>query len=205
VLRVHSSMVTADLPRLSAQMSFLLAADGLKKVLRGNRIGDGSRRENSAEHSWHVVLMAMVLVEYGPHPLDIGRVLQLLTVHDLVEVYAGDTMIYDEESRLGQAEREALAAKELFGHLPDDQHAQFESLWSEFELASSPEARFSRAVDALAPTWLHWGEHSKCQPENLTAGQILEKKTQWLAPYPVLLEMMKKIVSAAVDRGLIGA
>jgi len=189
--------------RLDAQMAFLLAADGLKGVVRASSIADGSRRENSAEHSWHVALMALVLAEHSSEKIDIGRVLSLLIVHDLVEVYAGDTVIYDEEATKTQADREAAAARRLFGMLPEGQGAQLAALWQEFEARATPESRFARALDALAPTWLHWGEHANPGPEPLTASQILDMKGPMLAPYPELVGLLERIVSSATDRGLI--
>jgi putative hydrolase of HD superfamily len=184
-------------------MAFLLAADGLKSVLRASFIADGSRRENSAEHSWHVALMAIVLAEHAGDELDLGRVLALLTVHDLVEVYAGDTLIYDEAAVQGQPEREATAAAKLFGLLPADQREAIRGMWEEFEGGASAEAAYARAIDALAPTWIHWGEHAKNPATGLRADQVLERKSRFLEPYPVLFDLLKGIVNSAVQRGLI--
>lgn len=184
-------------------MEFLLAADALKGVSRTCRIADGSRVENSAEHSWHVALMAIVLAEHCPHPVEIGRVVQLLTIHDLVEVYAGDTLIYDEGAVSDQGEREQLAAERLFGLLPSDQRDLFHSFWCEFETGETAEARFARAVDALAPAWLHWGEHASPTPEELTAKRVLERKAPRLESYPALHALLEKTVRSAADRGLI--
>lgn len=189
--------------RLDAQMAFLLAADALKGVNRTCSIGDGSRCENSAEHSWQVTLMALVLAEHCPHPVDLPRVLQLLTVHDLVEVYAGDTLIYDEEAVKGQADREAAAAHRLFSLLPQDQAAEFHALWQEFEARQSPEACYARAIDALAPTWIHWGAHANPRPGPLTSAQIYGRKRDLLEPYPALFGILQEVVSSAVSRGII--
>ncbi|AIE87928.1 HD domain-containing protein [Fimbriimonas ginsengisoli] len=189
--------------RLAAQMRFLLEADRLKGVLRTSSIGDGTRCENSAEHSWHVALMAMVLAEHCSHPIDLGKVLQLLTVHDLVEVYAGDTLIYDEEAVKSQSDRETAAADKLFGMLPSGQESYFRSLWQEFEEGKSPEASFARAVDALAPTWLHWGSHAHPPAGTLTVAQVIERKTKLLAPYPELFAVLKQVLDSALARGLI--
>jgi putative hydrolase of HD superfamily len=192
-------------PRIVAQMSFLLAADALKGVNRSCSIADGTRYENSAEHSWHVTLMALVLAEHCPHPVDLFRVLQILTIHDLVEVYAGDTVIYDEVAVQSQPERERAAAERLFSVLPEDQAALYHRLWQEFEARESPEARYARAIDALAPTWIHWGEHANPKCESLTSQQILSRKREILEPYPELFDLLKKIVFSALNRGLIAA
>jgi len=198
-------MEDTDVERLDAQMRFLLAADGLKGVLRGNTIGDGTRRENSAEHSWHVALMAMVLAEHCPHPLDLARVVELLIVHDLVEVYAGDTNIYDEQGATDQAEREALAASKLFGLLPADQASHFNERWLEFEHRTTPDARYARAVDAIAPTWLHWGAHTKVAAGNLTAEEIRAHKAELLSSYPVFTQLLNQVIDSAVARGLVAS
>jgi len=196
-------METSEPSRIEAQMAFLLAADGLKGVVRASSIADGSRRENSAEHSWHAALMALVLAEHATEKVDMGQVIKLLLVHDLVEVYAGDTAIYDVAATKTQPEREEAAARKLFGVLPEDQGAQFSALWHEFEARETPESRFARAVDALAPTWLHWGEHANPGPEPLTATQILTMKEPMLAPYPEFITLLNDIVASALKRGLI--
>lgn len=196
-------MAEALPPRLTAQLSFLLAADGLKNVIRTCNLADGSRCENSAEHSWQVALMAIVLVEHCPHPVNLGRVLELLTIHDLVEVYAGDTVIYDTEAVAGQAEREAVAASKLFGLLPADQGETLLARWRESEERSTPEASYARAIDALAPTWLHWGEHANPEPEGLTVQQVMDRKSEFLEPYPGLFEVLEHVLASASARGLV--
>jgi putative hydrolase of HD superfamily len=143
--------------RLADQFRFLLEADRLKTVIRGNRIADGSRRENTAEHSWHLALFALVLSE---------RVVQMLLLHDLVEIEAGDTPLYDAAAAVGQAEREQAAADMLFGLLPADQGPHFRAIWDEFEAADTPDARFAKACDRLQPILLNhvvgggtWTDH----------------------------------------------
>jgi putative hydrolases of HD superfamily len=195
-------MEVAPEARLKAQMSFLLAADALKGVTRTCILSDGSRCENSAEHSWHVALMAIVLAEYATEPVHIPRVIELLITHDLVEVYAGDTLIYDDQAVIGQAERELAAAQKLFSILPPDQRENIALMWREFEERSTPEARFARAIDALAPTWLHWGEHANPVPDGLRAQTVFQRKREALEPYPALFQMLKDVVNSAVDRGL---
>ncbi len=189
--------------RLEAQMAFLLKADALKTVTRSNHIADGSRRENSAEHSWHVALMAMVLVEHYPEPVTLRRVLELLIVHDLIEIYAGDTVIYDEEAAKGRIDRESEAARTLFGLLPEGQADSFAALWREFEDRQTPEAKFARAIDALAPTWLQWGEHANPVPGDLTIEQVLRHKSEILRDFPSLSAVLNQVVGSAGTRGLI--
>jgi putative hydrolases of HD superfamily len=142
-------------PRLADQLRFLLEADRLKGVIRGNRIADGSRRENTAEHSWHLAMFAMVLSEHALEPVDVWRVVQMLLLHDLVEIEAGDTPLYDLHAAIGQAEREEAAADILFGLLPPEQGAAFRAVWDEFEAAQTPDARFAKACDRLQPILLN--------------------------------------------------
>lgn len=141
--------------RLSDQLRFLLEADRLKGVIRLNQIADGSRRENTAEHSWHLTLFAMVLQDYAVEPVDIWRVVQMLILHDLVEIEAGDTPLHLTLENTDQAEREQAAADLLFGMLPAEQGRDFRALWEEFEAAESADARFAKACDRLQPILLN--------------------------------------------------
>jgi putative hydrolases of HD superfamily len=141
--------------RLRRQLLFLIEADRLKTVIRGNRIADASRRENTAEHSWHLALFALVLEEYAVGPIDIGRVVQMLLLHDLVEIECGDTPLFDTQRALDQAERERLAADKLFGLLPTDQGPAMRLVWEEFEAAETPDAKFAKALDRLQPILLN--------------------------------------------------
>lgn len=140
---------------LARQLRFLIEADRLKGVIRGNRISDGSRRENTAEHSWHLALFAMVLREHAVGEVDTWRVVQMLILHDLVEIECGDTPLFDAQRSLDQAERERLAADKLFGLLPGGQGAVMRAVWEEFEAADSADARFAKALDRLQPILLN--------------------------------------------------
>lgn len=137
--------------RLAQQMAFIIEIDRLKTVLRRTLIADGSRYENSAEHSWHLALAAMILAEHSDEPVELLRVLQMLLIHDIVEIDAGDTFYYDDAGRQDKAEREQRAADHLFGLLPPDQRDQFHALWTEFEARETAEARFANALDRLMP------------------------------------------------------
>ncbi|WP_262848176.1 HD domain-containing protein [Mumia quercus] len=142
--------------RLSAQLAFLAEADKLKTILRASPLAAADRRENDAEHSWHLALMVALLAEYADEPIDIGHTVTLVVVHDLVEIYAGDSPVYDAASRLDQREREEAAADRLFPMLPDDQARELRALWEEFEAGETPESRFAKAVDRLEPMLLNW-------------------------------------------------
>lgn len=141
--------------RLADQLRFLIEADRLKTVIRGNRIGDGSRRENTAEHSWHLAMFALTLAEHAVAPVDVGRVVQMLLLHDLVEIEAGDTPLYMTGDGKAQAAREQAAADVLFGLLPPEQGVAFRAIWDEFEAAETADARFAKACDRLQPILLN--------------------------------------------------
>jgi 5'-deoxynucleotidase YfbR-like HD superfamily hydrolase len=142
--------------RLRRQLTFLIEADRLKTVLRQSPLAAAERRENDAEHSWHLALMVVVLAEHADEHIDVGHTIELVVVHDLVEIHAGDTPLYDTAMAAGQRERETAAAELLFGLLPADQAARVRALWDEFEAEQTPEARFAKAVDRLEPLLLNW-------------------------------------------------
>lgn len=141
--------------RLSQQLGFLLEADRLKSVIRGSRIVNGSRRENTAEHSWHLALFALVLQEWAVGEVDPWRVVRMLILHDLVEIECGDTPLFDAVGAVTQDKREQVAADKVFGLLPDDQANEMRGLWEEFEAAATPEAKFAKALDRLQPILLN--------------------------------------------------
>jgi len=150
-MRVETSKSNEVHDVLAAQLEFLREVDKLKSVLRRTSLMDGSRRENSAEHSWHIALAAMVLAEHSNVPVSLLRVLKLLLMHDIVEIDAGDTFAFDLTAKASQQERENAAAERLFGLLPATQRAEFRALWAEFEAGESPEAKFAAALDRLLP------------------------------------------------------
>ncbi|MCK9240449.1 HD domain-containing protein [Desulfocurvus sp.] len=133
--------------RIEGQIAFIETLDALKGIQRRNLVMDGSRRENSAEHSWHTALMAVVLAEYAGAPVDVARVVTMLLLHDVVEIDAGDTFCYDEAANGHKAERERAAAGRIFGLLPPEQAAPLRALWEEFEAGQTPEARFANSLD----------------------------------------------------------
>ena len=135
--------------RLNAQIAFLSEADRLKTILRASQLHDGSRFENSAEHSWHVMLYALVLAEHAAPEVNIDRVLRMLLLHDIVEIDAGDTPIHGDFDPDAQAALETTAAERLFGLLPDDQAGNYRALWEEFEAGQSADAVFAKSIDRL--------------------------------------------------------
>ncbi len=188
--------------RLAAQFSFLLEADRLKGVVRRNLVADGSRRENTAEHSWHLALFATVLAEWATGPVDVWRVVRMLLLHDLVEIEAGDTPLYDAKGALDQAEREKRGADRIFGLLPPDQNLEFRTIWEEFEAARSAEARFAKALDRLQPILLNHvvggGTWTEYDVDETRARSLTSKIAQGS---PVLWAAAEAIFADAVAMG----
>lgn len=190
--------------RLERQLAFVLELDRLKHVLRRSWLLDGSRLENAAEHSWHVALMALVLAEHAREPLDPAHLAKMLLVHDVIEIDAGDTYIYDRDpaAHAGKDEREARAARRLFGLLPDDQRRELHALWEEYEAQSSPEARFAKSVDRLMP-FLHnvhtdgrsWREHG------VSATDVAPAIAQIEPGSSALYALARDLLARAVDAG----
>jgi putative hydrolase of HD superfamily len=191
--------------RLAHQLAFVLEIDRLKGVLRRTLLCDRSRNENSAEHSWHIALMAVLLAEHAAAPVDVARVVEMLLVHDVVEIDAGDTYVYDLEANRDKEEREQRAAERLFGLLPADQAAAVRALWDEFEARATPEARFAHAVDRLQPL-LHnfategaaWRQHGVVQE------QVVSHNRHMAEGAPRLWEHARRLNAAAVERGYLG-
>ncbi|MCF6231656.1 MAG: HD domain-containing protein [Rhodobacteraceae bacterium] len=173
--------------RLDAQISFLREADQLKSVLRASRLIDGTRRENSAEHSWHIMLFALVLGDQAGPEVDINRVLKMLLLHDLVEIDAGDAPIHGTVDHAEMAAREQAAADRLFGLLPPDQTTDFRALWDEFEAAITPDAQFAKAIDRF-----------QVPITNLACGG-----GTWV-DYNVTMQQMETRVGVPVQRGAPG-
>ena len=141
-----------DRERLEQQIAFVREVDKLKTIRRQTLLTDASRRENDAEHSWHLALMALVLGEYANgRGIDLLHVIRMVLVHDLVEIDAGDTFCYDEAGNADKRERELAAAERIFNLLPPDQAEEIRALWDEFETSQTPEARFANALDRLQP------------------------------------------------------
>ena len=139
--------------RIDAQLAFLTEADRLKSVIRATTLCDGSRRENTGEHSWHIALYAMVMAEHANRPINIDRVIKMLLIHDLVEIDAGDVPIHSAAARdpAAQDAEEQAAADRIFGLLPQDQAASFRALWDEFEAAATDDAIFAKSIDRVQP------------------------------------------------------
>lgn len=137
--------------RLERQLGFIAELDKMKGIIRHTPLMDASRRETDAEHSWHIAVMALLLAEHADEPVDAVKVMKMLLIHDVVEIDAGDTFIYDDKGNADKYEREQKAADRLFGLLPSDQEAELRALWEEFEARETPEARFAASIDRFQP------------------------------------------------------
>ena len=152
--------------RLEQQLQFILEIDKVKNIIRQTPLSDASRKENDAEHSWHIALMAYLLQEYAQEPVDVSKVMLMVLIHDLVEIDAGDTYAYDEEGAKTKDERERKAADHIFGMLPEDQGMYLKALWEEFEAYETAEAKYAHMLDNFQPLLLNdaaggisWTEH----------------------------------------------
>ncbi len=152
--------------RIEKQFAFCREIDQEKFIGRQTYLSGGERKENDAEHAWHMAVMTLLLSEYSNEKIDVLRTISLLLIHDLVEIYAGDTYAYDEEGKQSQREREEQAADKLFGMLPKDQGKYLRDLWEEFEAGETKEAKFARTMDHIQPLMLNaatdgksWVEH----------------------------------------------
>ncbi len=190
--------------RLQRQMEFLRELDRLKSVFRRNHLADGSRLENDAEHSWYFAVAAMILAEHAAAAVDVARVIRMALVHDVVEIDAGDTFIYDESAKQGQAEREARAAARLFGLLPDEQARELLALWREFEEGATPEARYARAIDRIVAVILNYASQGKTwRQHRIPKRQILAINERIAAGSPSLWSYVRELIEEGARRGFI--
>lgn len=158
--------------RFQKQLDFILEADKEKNILRQTHLSGHGRRENDAEHAWHMAIMIYLLKEYANEEIDIAKAMMMALIHDIVEIDAGDTYAYDTAGLETQKEREEKAAERIFGMLPEDQKADLKSLFEEFEAYETPEAKFARAMDNFQPLLLNdsndggdWKEHGVCRSQ----------------------------------------
>ncbi|ELA9459196.1 HD domain-containing protein [Vibrio alginolyticus] len=189
--------------RLEKQLALVIELDKLKSILRRTRVKSAEGRlENSGEHSWHVALMAILMEEHANAPVDICRVMKMLLIHDVVEIDAGDTFVYDTAAFQEQAEKEIRAAERLFGMLPSDQEQELLALWHEFEAAQTDDAKYAKALDRLIPMLLNyhnngqsWKEHGVSREQALTINKRIEfgSVTLW--------DKAKELIEEATEKG----
>jgi putative hydrolase of HD superfamily len=197
-------MIFSDNERLIQQIEFILEIDKLKQIIRRSYLISGERRENTAEHSWHLAMLALVLAEHANEPVDLLRVLKMVLIHDIVEIDAGDTFVFDTVGIQDKAVREQEAAERLFGLLPGDQVSELRQLWEEFEARETAEAHFANAVDRLIPLMLNYQSGGRTWQEN----GVTSDRIEWIhgrieAGSRTLAELSRKVIETAVAEGIL--
>ena len=184
---------------LEKQLAFIMELDKIKNITRQTYISDGSRKENDAEHSWHLALMCFVLAEYSNEPIDVLKTMKMVIMHDVIEIDAGDTYAYDTEGNKTKRERELRAAERIYAILPDEQAKEYRALWDEFE---TPEAKFANVLDKLQPLLLNaatngiaWEEHG------IKASQVLRRNARVHEGSEALWEYARALIQRNVDEG----
>ena len=204
-MSIESFIKSSNL-RLDQQLRFTVEIDKMTSILRRTMLVDGSRRENDAEHSWHIAVMALIFEEYAAEPVDISRAVKMCVVHDLIEIYAGDTFAYDATGNADKAEREAASADKLFAQLPAEQGAEIRSLWEEFDAMQTPDAKYAACMDRLQP-FLHntltdghtWVESGTCRAQ-------VEKRMSIIKEFmPQVYKWVEKNIDNAVAKGWLKA
>ena len=188
--------------RLHRQIAFILEIDRLKSVLRRTYLVNDPRHENSAEHSWHLAMMALLLAEHANVEVNLLSVLKMLLVHDIVEIDAGDTYCYDAVGSEDKAAREEQAAQRIFGLLPDDQQAEMHQLWTEFEARVTPEAKFAAALDRLMPILHNYHTEGRSWlAHGITSAQVTERNRHAEEGSEALWAYVEEIIADAVKQG----
>lgn len=189
--------------RLYKQMAFIIEIDKLKHILRKTRLVDGSRNENDAEHTWHLTMMAMILLEHANHKeLNLLRLIKMLMIHDIVEIDAGDTFAYDTKGYEDKREREEQAADRIFGLLPDDQKDECLALWNEFEEKQTDEAKYATSLDRLQPMLFNYlNEGETWRKHGITSERVLSYNQHIAEGSEALWDFAKDLIQRAVEKG----
>lgn len=190
--------------RFEQQINFIVEIDKTKEIFRQTYLSDGTRKENDAEHAWHFAIMAVLLAEYANEPVDVLKVVKMALIHDLVEIDAGDTYLYDTEGAKTKAEREMKAANRIYHLLPEDQGEELFALWREFEERKTPEAKFAATLDRLQPILLNDATDGKAWLEHgISEEQILERNIHTKEGSEKIWTYMKKIFDKNIEKGKI--
>lgn len=188
--------------RLERQIAFILEIDKVKNVFRQTYLSDRNRKENDAEHSWHIAIMAMLLQEHIKEPVDVLRVMTMVLIHDLVEIDAGDTYAYDAAGNATKREREVKAAERIFGLLPEDQGAYFRELWDEFEEYKTADAQYAHLLDNLQPLLLNDASGGASWEEHVVKKSQIYKRNERLPEISdVIWKHMKSVIGRNVEKG----
>lgn len=188
--------------RLRQQIRFIVEADKVKNIFRQTYLADGARRENDAEHSWHLALAAVLLKEHMKEEADLTKVLIMVLIHDLVEIDAGDTYAYDEAGAATKRERELKAADRIFGLLPEDQGAYFRSLWDEFEEYETADAKFAHLLDNFQPLLLNDASDGKSWAEHgVHKSQVCKRNERIPETSEIVWEKMQEIMDQHIRKG----
>lgn len=191
-----------DEARLRKQIDFIVEIDRLKTIYRQSFLLDATRHENDVEHSWHIAMMAMLLSEHSNEGIDLLRAIEMLLIHDIVEIEAGDVFVYDAGANKGKLEREKKAADKLFNILPADQAVEMRALWDEYEGTKTPEAKFAMAMDRLQPILQNYFTKGKSwQAHGVTARQVLEVNARIKNGSEALWQYAQYIVQDSVKKG----
>jgi len=196
----------ADTSSASRLIDFIAYVDQLKSVIRKNGLHDGSRSENTAEHSWHAALSAFLLAPYANEQVDIHKVTRMLLIHDLVEIEAGDTSVYDKEGIALQEQAEKEAADIVFNKLPEDLADDLRQLWDEFETRQTPDAKYAKAIDRFLPLLSHFKNNGYAwQSIDITANEVLDVCTLIGDGSEVLWQQAREMIEECVEKGLLQA
>lgn len=188
--------------RLRQQMEFIVEVDKVKNIMRQTYLSDAGRKENDAEHSWHLALMAVLLKEYSNEEVELSKVVPMVLIHDLVEIDAGDTYAYDEVGAATKAERETKAADRIFGLLPEDQKKWFRELWEEFEEYQTPEAKFAHVLDNCQPLLLNDASGGRSWAEHGVKKSQIYKRNQYTGEGShEIWEYMKELIDKHIGLG----
>ncbi len=189
---------------LASQLDFLYEIDKVKNVIRQNYNSDGIRKENDAEHMWHFAMTAMTLEKYSVKKIDINRVIKMALLHDIIEIYAGDTYAYDEKAKESQHQREMEAAEKIFGMLPKKQGEEFKALFLEFEAMQTDDAMFAAACDRYQPFSLNCGTGGLSWLEHgVRSEQIIERMKPIKLAMPKVYEVIHAKICDAKAKGLL--
>lgn len=188
--------------RLERQIRFIVEIDKVKNIFRQTYLADGKRKENDAEHSWHLAVMAILLKEHMDEQVDLLKVMTMVLIHDLVEIDAGDTYAYDEKAAADKRERELRAAERIFRLLPEDQEKEFRTLWDEFEDYESPDSRFAHLLDNFQPFLLNDASHGKSWTEHgVRKAQVLHRNERIPATSSIVWKKMTEVIQKYVEQG----